>query len=282
MGREIYCISVEEGWPADVAEEVFKGLLRGQKMGLTPENLGTALIVRVAQGLKGAPIAQAVQQEIDYVRGLEQPRIDSIQNDPRLKQAYQSAGQWAQLAYAPPKAEVAPPAAPAEGEEPTPEASEEEEPAPAQLPVEELIAQLAPIYRSMMLQSITDYLGTPYKWGGTAKKQGTDCSGFTQGVYRDGGIQIPRVSRIQYKRTPLKLKAREDLVWGDLVFFNKNGGPDTYITHVGIYLGRDADNPKIERFVHSCCTKGVTYARFDKRFYLGRFVGGARPGDVNL
>jgi cell wall-associated NlpC family hydrolase len=141
-----------------------------------------------------------------------------------------------------------------------------------------LAAQLDPIHREMMATSIRDFLGTPYKWGGTAKKRGTDCSGFTQGVFRDGGIGIPRVSRDQHKRTPLKLKKRNELVWGDLVFFNKNGGPDSYITHVGLYLGKDEKG--IERFVHSCCSKGVTVSRFNKRYYLSRFVGGARPGDV--
>jgi cell wall-associated NlpC family hydrolase len=395
VAKEIYYIGMEEGWPAEVTVSVFEGLVRGQKMGLTPEKLATSLIVRVEQGLDDTPVALAVQEEIDFVKKFESQRIELIQKDPKLKKSYESPQQWTQIAYAPPAKDEVPIVSPASGPGPAsepeaaaepappeakpavaaapapeppkatpapaavepkpatppaaapfkpaappqeevtqaPEAPPAAEPKPAAPPVEappapepapapeqtiaakpeakpaaptptppptqpapapekpatpkpapetpsteHLAAQLEEIQRALMQGSINDFLGTPYKWGGTAKKRGTDCSGFTQGVFRDGGVQIPRVSRIQFKKTPLKLKQREELVWGDLVFFNKNGGPDTYITHVGMYMGKD--DKGIERFVHSCCSKGVTISRFNKRYYLSRFVGGARPAEV--
>ena len=222
-------------------------------MGLTPETLATALIVRVAQGLEDTPIAQAVQEEIDYVRTVDRERLERIQQDSALQQAYQSGDQWRQLAYLPPK--------------------REEEAAP-----DSLKARLRVVYRMLMDSSIKDFLGTPYKWGGIAKKRGVDCSGFTQGVYRDQGVLIPRVSRDQHKRALRKIAPQDELAYGDLVFFNKNGGKDSYITHVGVYTGKDEKG--VRRFVHSCCSKGVTISRFNKRYYASRYVGGARVAEV--
>ena len=79
------------------------------------------------------------------------------------------------------------------------------------------------------------YLGVPYVWGGTDPAKGLDCSGFTQRVITDLGIDIPRVSSQQAtagRAVPSLADARP----GDLVFFDHSssrGGID----HVGIYIG---------------------------------------------
>ena len=41
------------------------------------------------------------------------------------------------------------------------------------------------------------FVGNPYKFGGTSLTDGTDCSGFTQSVYAHFGISIPRDSYSQ-------------------------------------------------------------------------------------
>ena len=74
------------------------------------------------------------------------------------------------------------------------------------------------------------YLGTPYRWGGTDPSTGLDCSGYTQLVFKQLGISLPRVSGDQAKvgtAVPSLSQAQP----GDLVFF---GSP---VHHVGIYVG---------------------------------------------
>jgi cell wall-associated NlpC family hydrolase len=84
------------------------------------------------------------------------------------------------------------------------------------------------------------YLGTPYVWGGTNPATGLDCSGLVQRVYKDLGIQLPRVSGDQAKAgrpVPNLAAARP----GDILAF---GHP---VHHVGIYVGNgqmiDAPQP---------------------------------------
>ena len=47
-------------------------------------------------------------------------------------------------------------------------------------------------------RNVADYalqfVGNPYVYGGTSLTGGTDCSGYTQSVYRHFGVSIPRTS----------------------------------------------------------------------------------------
>ena len=99
---------------------------------------------------------------------------------------------------------------------------------------------------SALRKEIVDYAlqfkGNPYVMGGTSLTKGTDCSGFTQSVFKDKGINIPRTSKEQAKRgkkVPLN-KIRP----GDLIFYAKNG----QINHVALYIGNKKvihpSNPK--------------------------------------
>ena len=87
---------------------------------------------------------------------------------------------------------------------------------------------------------LTDYAKslqsvTAYKYGGNNPPYSTDCSGWTQHVFKKFGVNLPRVSRDQAKTgTPVKF---ENLQIGDLMFFSTRA--DKVITHVGIYLGND-------------------------------------------
>jgi peptidoglycan endopeptidase LytE len=80
------------------------------------------------------------------------------------------------------------------------------------------------------LQSVT-----AYKYGGTNPPYSTDCSGWTQHIYKKFGVNLPRVSSDQARTgQPLTFK---QLQLGDLMFFSTRA--DKVITHVGIYMGND-------------------------------------------
>lgn len=75
------------------------------------------------------------------------------------------------------------------------------------------------------------FIGNPYVYGGTSLTNGTDCSGFTMGVYGNFGYSLPRVAASQgYVGIPV---SESELLPGDLVvYYYPNGGG-----HVGIYAG---------------------------------------------
>ncbi|MCZ2825111.1 MULTISPECIES: transglycosylase SLT domain-containing protein [unclassified Modestobacter] len=81
----------------------------------------------------------------------------------------------------------------------------------------------------------TKYLGVPYKWGGTDPATGLDCSGFTQRVYADLGISIPRTSA-QQATAGRPVASLAEAQPGDLVFFD-NTSSRPGIDHVGLYIG---------------------------------------------
>ena len=75
-----------------------------------------------------------------------------------------------------------------------------------------------------------NYGGVPYVRGGTTPK-GFDCSGYTQYVFAQMGISLPRVAASQYNWAE-KISA-SDRKPGDLMFWSNGGG----IHHVAIYAG---------------------------------------------
>jgi peptidoglycan DL-endopeptidase CwlO len=79
-------------------------------------------------------------------------------------------------------------------------------------------------------QAAERYLGVPYLWGGTNPATGLDCSGFTQRVFADLGVTIPRVS-IDQSKAGTAVASLAEAQPGDLVF--RRGSPN----HIGIYLG---------------------------------------------
>lgn len=83
-----------------------------------------------------------------------------------------------------------------------------------------------------VVETAMKYLGNPYVYGGTSLTNGTDCSGFTQGVMKIHGVTIPRTSSEQSKVGTLIQK--ENLQKGDLLFF---GTSASAISHCGIYTG---------------------------------------------
>lgn len=79
------------------------------------------------------------------------------------------------------------------------------------------------------------YLGVPYLWGGTDPAKGLDCSGFTQLVFGNLGVQLPRTSS-QQATAGQPVASLAEARPGDLVFFDHSSGR-AGIDHVGIFLG---------------------------------------------
>ncbi|MBI4772718.1 MAG: C40 family peptidase [Deltaproteobacteria bacterium] len=130
-------------------------------------------------------------------------------------------------------------------------------------------AASAQLIRTSVKTFIDPPPSTPYRWGGTSRK-GVDCSGFTQIVFKEQEIRIPRVSGEQASvGRPI---ATEKLKFGDLVFFNKTGRGK--ISHVGMYYGNGT-------FAHSSCSQGVTISKFfDNTYFWKRYVRATRITDI--
>lgn len=118
-----------------------------------------------------------------------------------------------------------------------------------------------------LVSSAKSYIGSPYKYGGTSPVTGLDCSAYTQRVFRDNGITIPRDTVSQYaKGTPI---SRANLKTGDLVFFNTNG---VRVSHVGIYVGNN-------NFIHASTSRGVIISSLNENYWKPKYLGARRVKD---
>ena len=80
--------------------------------------------------------------------------------------------------------------------------------------------------RQAVADFAVQFVGNPYVWGGTSLTGGADCSGFTQSVYANFGVSLPRTSYEQQNAGTEVSYA--DAQPGDLICY---GG------HVAIYMG---------------------------------------------
>ena len=115
-----------------------------------------------------------------------------------------------------------------------------------------------------LLRTVTDWMGTPYRYGNNTRR-GTDCSGFVTRVFREVyGVTLQRSSRSMFTTT--KHIAKSEMKTGDLVFFRRGKGP---IYHVGIYL-------KGGKFAHSATNGGVMVSSLKQAYYQRNFYAAGR------
>lgn len=118
--------------------------------------------------------------------------------------------------------------------------------------------------KEQIISNAKKHIGTPYLWGGNTPG-GFDCSGFTQYIFKQSGITLPRTTTEQYQvGTAIN---KNDLQPGDLVFL-----ANTYrsgISHVGIYIGSD-------KMIHASSSKGITISDLSSSYYVQHYYGSRR------
>jgi lipoprotein Spr len=114
---------------------------------------------------------------------------------------------------------------------------------------------------------VADWLGTPYRNGGTTRR-GVDCSGFVQAIVDAAyGEQISRTTRDQMARSGQRI-SRRNLREGDLVFFSSGRSKKTP-THVGIYLQDGL-------FAHASSSRGVCISSLDEGYWDENYLAAVR------
>lgn len=138
--------------------------------------------------------------------------------------------------------------------------------------VPEIEPVIAPVMNGDKAQEIIQfakqYIGTPYRYAGTALGKGVDCSGFTYSVMNHFGISLNRSSRDQVYNG--RYVDKSQLQPGDLIFFDTNGGANRgNISHVGLYIGEG-------NFIHSATNKGVVINNLYESYYVRTYVKASR------
>ena len=121
---------------------------------------------------------------------------------------------------------------------------------------------------SSIKKSAYSFLGARYRFGGTSRSA-LDCSSFTQQVFREQSVKLPRTAREQF--VVGNEVVRGDLKKGDLVFFQTYA---RFPSHVGIYLGN-------RKMIHASSREHrVVISSMDTPYYLSRYLGARRMTDT--
>ena len=117
-----------------------------------------------------------------------------------------------------------------------------------------------------LIKTAEQFQGEAYVFGGDSPSTGFDCSGLTQCVYGQAGINLPRTAQAQYDAT--SRVAPSDVKPGDLVFFQGTYNAGDYITHVGIYVGNNT--------MYQSGGHGIGYTSLNNSFWQQHLAGYGR------
>ncbi|MFC0318545.1 C40 family peptidase [Olivibacter oleidegradans] len=111
------------------------------------------------------------------------------------------------------------------------------------------------------------FLGVPYRFGGSSPQKGFDCSGFVNYVFSNFHFLVPRSS------AAFNSKGRQVLLTeaqaGDVILFRGTNPKVKSIGHIGIVI---SDKGEPLRFIHAssgkirCVTETLLDNRYQKRF----------------
>jgi cell wall-associated NlpC family hydrolase len=133
-------------------------------------------------------------------------------------------------------------------------------------PVDAAATPPAPLaFARQLVDSALELRGVKYKNGG-ADAKGFDCSGFTQYVFAQYGLALPRAVRDQFL-VGTSIDPSGDLAAGDLLFFTTT---EPGASHVAIAIGND-------EFVHAPSSTGVVRVeKLTVKYWADRFLGARR------
>lgn len=115
--------------------------------------------------------------------------------------------------------------------------------------------------RDSVVEYSKQYIGTPYKYGGTTE-HGFDCSGFSCHVLKEAGVDLPRTSRDQSNYAK-KINIK-DAQKGDLLFFGRSSSS---IHHVGVVI---SEKGKPLTMIHSSTSSGIIVTTIENSDYWKR------------
>ena len=113
------------------------------------------------------------------------------------------------------------------------------------------------------------FIGTPYLYGSTDPKQGLDCSGFINHVYKTYSYNVPRSSK-DFVNFGRQIDINE-VKKGDLLLFTGTEQGSSEAGHIGIVITPNGMNSE---FIHSSSGKanGVTTTLLSEPHYTKRFI----------
>jgi cell wall-associated NlpC family hydrolase len=138
-------------------------------------------------------------------------------------------------------------------------------PSPEPMPAPSRAEIATPAEAYAIVGTALELRGVPYRNGG-ADLKGFDCSGFTQYVFAQHGVSLPRAVRDQFSMAKQQVTPN-DLEPGDLLFFTTT---EPGASHVAIAVGGN-------EFIHAPSSTGVVRVeRLSARYWADRFVGARR------
>lgn len=128
-----------------------------------------------------------------------------------------------------------------------------------------------------ILKIARSFIGTPYKYAAKPEEipQFLDCSSFTQYVYKQIGISMPRSTLLQATQGK-KIKSVKEAQTGDLLFFRGSKGhyDDKLFHGKKIYIGHVAMVTENKNAVHGASKKEMVTEEPIKNIirYAGKII----------
>ncbi len=114
-----------------------------------------------------------------------------------------------------------------------------------------------------IIRTARTLIGTRYQWGGESPRTGFDCSGFVWFVYRQHGVNLPRISWQQFGAG--SSVSYGNMRPGDLIFHKVDKSGKSL--HVGIVTDRGT-------FVHAPSSgKSVMESSLNNTYWREHFIG---------